>query len=64
MLTVLALCGRVKFTENANFGKWLVMWSQSEDIKREHIVLFSIGFSLQWSLIVNWQLNVYAHKFK
>ena len=38
--TVSASCGRVEFTENANFWKWLVMWSQLEDIKRECIFVF------------------------
>ena len=47
------------------------MWSQSqttriqktkmEDIDRERIVVV-IGISLLLSMIVNWQLNVYAHK--
>ena len=36
---------------------------EMENIDRERIVVF-IGISLLLSLIVNWQLNVYAHKLK
>ena len=37
--------------------------TKMENIERERIVVF-IGISLLLSLIVNWQLNVYAYKFK
>ena len=52
------------WTRNANFWKRLIMWSQSEHIQRERIDDFFIGISLLLSLIVNWQFNFYAHKFK
>ena len=35
-----------------------------ENINRECIFVVFIGISLLLSLIVNWQLNVYAHKFR
>ena len=36
----------------------------SRRISKDNVLLFSIGISLLLSLIVNWQLNVYAHQFK
>ena len=54
--TVSASCGRIEFTENANFHLKIPRWR----ISTENVYFF-IGISLLLSLIMNWQLNVYAH---
>ena len=60
---------RIEFTENDDWSCDLspsplaFKKTKMEDIDRERMVIF-VGISLLSSLIVNWPLNVYAHKFK
>ena len=69
--TVSDSCGRVNSLKTQTFEidsscdlspSPLAFKTKMENIDRERIVVF-IGISLLLSWIVNWQLNVYAHKF-